>query len=276
MCHSSDCMWSFISSGRKDVKSNTEKGKKKKKRGDRRNEMAVVSAHSLMLSAFASLSARPFQTPASHSPCGTPPSSASHAGTPHSCHTCGRQNTDNVTVLARPLNTPFLLMFMKINCQRTPRSIPMLSHHWWLRMGKANGLLNKMSLCHRYDYKARRIGPRECRRATRSGCQAAATVSTTSHVITFCLVRVSSRRKVQLSPPPHPNPRLAHDVSVKFSTDERLSGLSGVIRHVGAKSARRAEMVSVSLSLSFRTVPQYLSAYEMVPSAVAHRKLQRH
>lgn len=85
MCHSRDCMWPFISSGREDVKSNTEQ-----EGGDGGNEMAVVSAHSLLLSAFASLSAWPFQTPASHSPGGTPPSSASHAGIPHSCHTCGR------------------------------------------------------------------------------------------------------------------------------------------------------------------------------------------
>lgn len=93
------------------------------------------------------------------------------------------------------------------------------------------------------------MGPRECRRAPRWGSQAAATVSTTSHVITFCLVRASSRRKVQLSllPPTPPHPGLAQVVSVKFSTDERLSSLSGVIRPVGAKSARSAAMVSVSL-----------------------------
>lgn len=50
--------------------------------------MAFVSADSLLLFAFVSLSARPFRTPASRSPGGTPPSSASRAGTPRSCHTC--------------------------------------------------------------------------------------------------------------------------------------------------------------------------------------------
>lgn len=68
--------------------------------------MAAVFVNSLLLSAFASLSARLFRTPASRSPGGTPPSSASHAGTPHSCHTCGGEETRDITVLARPLNSP--------------------------------------------------------------------------------------------------------------------------------------------------------------------------
>lgn len=64
-------------------------------------------------------------------------------------------------------------------------------------------------------------------------------------------------------------------MSVKFSTDERLSGLSGVIRRVGAKSARSTGMVSVCLSVSVSAQREYISAYEMVPSAEAHAKLQR-
>lgn len=61
-----------------------------------------LSVDSLLLFAFASLSARPFQTPASRSPGGTPPSSASRAGTPRSCHTCGGKDTHDISVLARP------------------------------------------------------------------------------------------------------------------------------------------------------------------------------
>lgn len=61
----------------------------KNKVGDRGNEMAFVAAHSLLLSPSAALSARLVRTPASHSPAGAPPSSASRAGTPRSCRTCG-------------------------------------------------------------------------------------------------------------------------------------------------------------------------------------------
>lgn len=203
MCHSSDCIQSFISAGRK----KREVKYREKKQGDRGNEMAVMSVDSLLLFAFASLSARPFRTPASRSPGGTPPSSASRAGTPHSCHTCRRKYMCDITVLTCPLNSPFLLMVMQNFCIASIHQgvVFCFSHHWKLRRGlqrKGNGHVNKMSLRHCYDYGARRIGPRECRRAARLGSWAAATVSTTSHVITFCLVRASSRRKVQLSPPP--------------------------------------------------------------------------
>lgn len=60
--------------------------------------MAFVSADSLLLFAFASLSARPVRTPASRSPGGTPPSSASRAGTPRSCHTCRGNHTHDISV----------------------------------------------------------------------------------------------------------------------------------------------------------------------------------
>lgn len=175
--------WSFVSIG-----SSTEEIR------------AFVSVYSLLLFAFASLAALPFRTPASRSPGGTPPSSASRAGTPHSCHTCAGKETCDITVRARPLNSPFLLMAMQ-KIASNHQGLGPLSVEKGGCKGKGRHV-NKMSLCHRYDYGPRRMGPRECRRAARSGSQAAATVSTTSHVITFCLVRASSRRKVQLSPPP--------------------------------------------------------------------------
>lgn len=175
--------WSFVSIG-----SSTEEIR------------AFVSVYSLLLFAFASLAALPFRTPASRSPDGTPPSSASRAGTPHSCHTCAGKDTCDITVRARPLNSPFLLMAMQ-KIASNHQGLGPLSVEKGGCKGKGRHV-NKMSLCHRYDYGPRRMGPRECRRAARSGSQAAATVSTTSHVITFCLVRASSRRKVQLSPPP--------------------------------------------------------------------------
>lgn len=175
--------WSFVSIG-----SSTEEIR------------AFVSVYSLLLFAFASLVALPFRTPASRSPGGTPPSSASRAGTPHSCHTCAGKDTCDITVRARPLNSPFLLMAMQ-KIASNHQGLGPLSVEKGGCKGKGRHV-NKMSLCHRYDYGPRRMGPRECRRAAWSGSQAAATVSTTSHVITFCLVRASSRRKVQLSPPP--------------------------------------------------------------------------
>lgn len=201
------CMWSFISAGRRDVDWSIEKKKKRTEEIRWR-----VSVDSLLLFAFASLSARPFQTPASRSPGGTPPSSASRAGTPRSCHTCRGKDMYDITVLARPLKFTLPVHVWR----RTTASIhqgpgPLFSQHWCLRRGgggcKGKEHVNKMSLRRRYDYGARRKDPRECRRAARLGSQAAATVSTTSHVITFCLVRASSRRKVQLSPAPQTSTR---------------------------------------------------------------------
>lgn len=162
-----------------------------------------VCVDSLLLFAFASLSARPSRTPASRSPGGTPPSSASRAGTPRSCHTCGGQDTHVITLFVRPLNSTFLSTSARKSSRhslRTRSTVGGGKRGGGCR-GKGKRHFNKTSLCHRYDYGACRIGPRECRRAARSGSQTAATVSTTSHVITFCLVRASSRRKVQLSPP---------------------------------------------------------------------------
>ena len=113
MCHNSDCICSLISVSRSKVKH----WKKKRKL-----DGIFLSVDSLLLFAFASLSARPSQTPASRSPGGTPPSSASRAGTPRSCHTCGGKDMYDISVLARPLNSPFLLTPVKNNSQSSPRT----------------------------------------------------------------------------------------------------------------------------------------------------------
>lgn len=98
MCHSSGLHVVFYQ--RRQERRRLKHRKKKKRTEEIRWR---VSVDSLLLFAFASLSARPFQTPASRSPGGTPPSSASRAGTPRSCHTCRGKDMYDITVLARPL-----------------------------------------------------------------------------------------------------------------------------------------------------------------------------
>lgn len=66
-------------------------------------QQVFLSIDSLLLFVSASLAARPFQTPASRGPAGTPPASASRAGTPRSCHTCRRGDTWNTARRMRPL-----------------------------------------------------------------------------------------------------------------------------------------------------------------------------
>ncbi len=124
----------------------------KNKRG---NQRVFVSVDSLLLFAFASLSARPVQTPASRSPGGTPPSSASRAGTPRSCHTCGAKGTHDIGVLARPLNSPFPSMSTQSKCKNSPRtrcnvfSPLMVEDTVAENAGNRHG--NKMSLRHHDD-----------------------------------------------------------------------------------------------------------------------------
>lgn len=101
----------FFSIGRNNVKLSIEK------MGDAGNEIGAVWVDSLLLFAFASPSAQPFRTPASHSPGGTPPSSASRAGTPHSCHTYRGDDIYNNT---HPCMSFKFIRFVYVNEEQLP------------------------------------------------------------------------------------------------------------------------------------------------------------
>lgn len=127
-----------------------------------------------------------------------------------------------IAVLARPPNSPVPLTPMNKKIAGSHQGLGPMSSEQPVKRH-----VNKTSLRRVYDCGARWRGPRERRRATRSGSGPAAAVSTTSHVITFCLVRASSRGKVQLSPPPPPAPltQTSRDASAPSRTAGGDSGL---------------------------------------------------
>lgn len=69
----------------------------------------MCCVHLLLLSFVVSPSVQPSLPPVSHSPAGTPPSAAVHAGIPHSCHTCVKKKKKNTNFVTNAIMLLYII-----------------------------------------------------------------------------------------------------------------------------------------------------------------------